>query len=84
MNDGDSARGELLPTVGLLLIFASVVGFALFLSSVGTSSGPSGYAAGVTVVAFLASLACFAADGRDSEERLGAPAREAMATGHTV
>jgi multisubunit Na+/H+ antiporter MnhB subunit len=71
MNGGDSATGEVLRTAGLLLNFAAIVAFALFLSTLGANSpGPSGAAAAVTAVAFLASLLCFAADRRRSEEQL--------------
>lgn len=84
MNDRNRAQGEFLPTAGLLLILTAVVGSALFLSSLGTGSGPSMLAAGVAVVAFFASLVCFAADASDSEERLGGSARGAMVGSRTV
>jgi Na+/H+-dicarboxylate symporter len=68
MNDGDSAKGEVLRTLGLVLNLAAIVAFALCLSTLGTTGpGASAAAAAVTVVAFLASLLCFAADRRHSE-----------------
>lgn len=71
MNSGDSAAGEVLRTLGLVLNLAAIVAFALFLSTLGTTGpGASAAAAGVTVVAFLASLLCFAADRRRSEAEL--------------
>ena len=71
MNAGDSAAGELLRTVGLVLNLAAIVSFALFLSTLGTSGlGASGGAAAVTVVAFVASLLCFVIDRRHSEAEL--------------
>ncbi|SBS79711.1 exported hypothetical protein [uncultured Mycobacterium sp.] len=71
MNDGDSAKGEVLRTLGLVLNLAAIVAFALFLSMLGTTGpGASAAAATVTVVAFLSSLLCFAADRRLSEAEL--------------
>ena len=71
MNGGDSAAGELLRTVALVLNLTAIVAFALFLSTLG-STGPvaSGAAAAVTIVVFLASLMCFAVDRRRSEAEL--------------
>jgi hypothetical protein len=75
MNDGDSASGEFLRTVGLVLNLTAIVAFALFLSTLGTTGpGASGAAAAVSVVAFLASLLCFAVDRRRSEAQLTVPA----------
>ncbi len=69
MYDGDSASGEILRTLGLLLNLSAIVAFALFLSTLGPGGpGPSALAAGITAVAFLASLACFAIDRRRTED----------------
>ncbi|OYN81254.1 hypothetical protein CG716_06940 [Mycolicibacterium sphagni] len=57
--------------MGLVLNLTAIVAFALFLSTLGTTGpGASGTAAAITVVAFLASLLCFAADRRRSEAQL--------------
>jgi len=74
MNAGDSAAGEVLRTVGLVLNLAAIVAFALFLSMLGTA-GPASTsaAAAATAVAFLTSLLCFAADRRRSEAQVTAP-----------
>ncbi|AQT78369.1 hypothetical protein B1R94_02640 [Mycolicibacterium litorale] len=84
MDDRDGAGGEILPTLGLLLMLTAVVGFALFLSTLGAGSGPSGLAAGVTALTFLGSLACFAIDGVGGEDRPGQSARAATVTTRTV
>jgi hypothetical protein len=69
MNDGDIASGEVLRTLGLMLNLSAIVAFALFLSSLAPDEpGPSILAAATTIVAFLASLACFAIDRRRTEE----------------
>ncbi|WP_445168226.1 hypothetical protein ACTXG7_02195 [Mycolicibacterium sp. Dal123E01] len=69
MNDGNIASGEVLRTLGLMLNLSAIVAFALFLSSLAPSEpGPSILAATITVVAFVASLACFAIDRRRTEE----------------
>ena len=71
MDGGDSAAGEVLRTLGLVLNLAAIVAFALFLSTLGAfNPGASGVAATVTVVAFLSSLLCFVADRRRSEAKL--------------
>jgi Na+/H+-dicarboxylate symporter len=71
MNGGDSAAGEVLRTLGLVLNLAAIVAFALFLSTLGTTGpGAAAAAAAVTVVTFLASMLCFAADRRRSEAEL--------------
>lgn len=84
MNGGDGAGGEALPTLGLLLMLTAVVGFALFLSTLGAGSGPSGLAAGGTAVTFLGSLVCFAIDGLRSEDRPGQSARAGAVNTRTV
>lgn len=69
MHGNDSASGEVLRTVGLLLNFAAVIAFALFLSTLGTAaSGPSYTAGAVTVATFIASLLCLMADPQRSEQ----------------
>ena len=71
MNGGDSASGEILRTLGLMLNLSAIVAFALFLSTLGTSSpGGSGATGAVAFVAFLASLLCFVADRRRSEAEM--------------
>lgn len=75
MNDQDGGTGEVLRTLGLMLNLSAIVAFALFLSTLGpTGPGPSALAAAITVVAFLASLACFAIDRRRTEEEPFRPA----------
>lgn len=70
MNGGDNASGELLRTLGLMLNLSAIVGFALFLSTLTPNgSGPSALAATITVVSFLASIACFALDRRRTEDQ---------------
>lgn len=60
--------GEILRTVGLLLNLTAIIGFAVFMSSLGgAGAGPSGTAAAITIGAFVSSLLCFAADGRDED-----------------
>ena len=82
MNAGDSAAGEVLRTVGLVLNLAAIVAFALFLSTLGTNGpGASGAAAAVSVVAFLASLLCFVIDRRRSEAELIPAAAAATVAG---
>jgi len=50
-------------TVGLLLNFAAVIAFALFLSTLGAPASSRSYAAAAIAVAtFVASLLCLAAD----------------------
>ena len=74
MYDGDSASGEVLRTLGLMLNLSAIVAFALFLSSFSPSNpGLSALAGGITLVAFVASLACFAIDRRRTEEDTFAP-----------
>jgi hypothetical protein len=69
MNDGDSASGEVLRTLGLMLNLSAIVAFALFLSTLAPNEpGPSVLAASVAVVAFLASLLCFVIDRRRTED----------------
>jgi hypothetical protein len=79
MNDGDSATGEVLRTLGLMLNLSAIVAFALFLSTLTPSSpGPSALAAAITVIAFVASLLCFAIDRhRTEDENFAADARPA-------
>ena len=75
MNDQDGGSGEVLRTLGLMLNLSAIVAFALFLSTLGpTGPGPSVLAAAVTVIAFLASLVCFAIDRRRTENENFAPA----------
>ncbi|AKK25774.1 hypothetical protein [Mycobacterium sp. EPa45] len=75
MNNGDNASGEVLRTLGLMLNLSAIVAFALFLSTLSPSgSGPSALAAGITIVAFLASLLCFAIDRHRTEEENSRPA----------
>ncbi|KDF00283.1 hypothetical protein Y900_015375 [Mycolicibacterium aromaticivorans JS19b1 = JCM 16368] len=75
MNDQDGGTGEILRTLGLMLNLSAIVAFALFLSTLGPGGpGPSALAAAITVVAFLASLACFAIDRRRTEEEAYGPA----------
>jgi hypothetical protein len=65
-----------------MLNLTAIVAFALFLSTLGTTGpGPSGAAAVVTVAAFLASLLCFAADRRRSEDKLTRAATAATIAG---
>lgn len=70
MNDGgDNASGEVLRTLGLMLNLSAIVAFALFLSTLSpTGSGPSALAGTITIVAFLASLLCFAIDRHRTED----------------
>lgn len=76
---------EILRTVGLLLNLAAVIGFAVFMSSLGAvGSGHSTAAAVVTIGAFVASLLCFAVDGRGDEEVLSKPPNSAGAVTRTV
>lgn len=81
MNGGDSASGEVVRTLGLMLNLSAIVAFALFLSTLAPSGpGPSALAATITVVSFLASLACFALDRRRTEaEQLRAAPTAAVA-----
>jgi uncharacterized membrane protein len=66
----DSA-GEVLRTVGLLLNFAAVIAFALFLGTLGTPGADRSYlAAAVAVATFVASLLCLAADPQRDEGEL--------------
>lgn len=84
MNDADGAGGEVLPSLGLLLMLTAVVGFALFLSTLGAGSGPSGLAAGITACTFLGSLVCFAIDGVRGEDRPAQSARAGAVNTRTV
>jgi hypothetical protein len=71
MDGRDSGAGEVLRTVGLLLNFAAIIAFALFLSTLGSAaSGRSYVAAAITVATFIASLLCLAADPQRDEDRL--------------
>ena len=71
MNGGDSATGEVLRALGLVLNLAAIVAFALFLSTLGSAGpGASGATGAVALVAFLASLLCFVVDRRRSEAEL--------------
>ncbi|MBB3600453.1 hypothetical protein FHT40_000086 [Mycolicibacterium sp. BK556] len=81
MTDGDSASGEALRTLGLMLNLSAIVAFALFLSTLSPSwGGPSVLAAAITVIAFVASLLCFAIDRhRTEDEQLPQAAATAVA-----
>ncbi|WP_149438406.1 hypothetical protein [Mycolicibacterium sp. P1-5] len=58
-----------------MLNLSAIVAFALFLSTLSPSgSGPSALAAAITIVAFLASLLCFAIDRHRTEEHNPRPA----------
>jgi hypothetical protein len=79
MNDGDNTSGEVLRTLGLMLNLSAIVAFALFLSTLSpTGPGPSALAAGITIVAFLASLLCFAIDRHRTEEGTSRPVPSAV------
>ncbi len=65
------AAGEVLRTVGLLLNFAAVIAFALFLSTLGESASSRSYvAAAIAIATFVASLLCLAADPQRAEDEL--------------
>jgi riboflavin transporter FmnP len=68
MHGADNAAGEVLRTVGLLLNFAAVIAFALFLSTLGTPASSRSYTVGAIAVAtFVVSLLCLAAEPQRDE-----------------
>ncbi|MDT5012940.1 MAG: hypothetical protein QOH57_4557 [Mycobacterium sp.] len=59
----EGAAPEALPTAGLILLMASVIGFALFLAGIGTGSVTLAVAAGtLALVSFTGSLGLLVAD----------------------
>ena len=71
MHGANSGAGEVLRTVGLLLNFAAVIAFALFLSTLGGPASNRSYAAAAIAVATLiASLLFLAADPQRAEDGL--------------
>ncbi|WP_179475569.1 hypothetical protein [Mycolicibacterium vinylchloridicum] len=53
-----------------MLNLSAIVAFALFLSTLTPSGpGPSALAGAITVIAFVASLLCFAIDRRRTEDQ---------------
>ena len=68
MDSEHGGAGEILRTVGLLLNFTAIIGFALFVSALGTASPNQSYMmGGITVATFVASLLCLAADQQGDE-----------------
>ena len=71
MHGANSGAGEVLRTVGLLLNFAAVIAFALFLSTLGGPASNRSYvAAAIAVATFIASLLFLAADPQRAEDDL--------------
>ena len=71
MHGADCGAGEVLRTLGLLLNFAAVIAFALFLGTLGTAATSRSYAAGaITVATFVASLLFLVADPQHAEDDL--------------
>ena len=71
MDSRNSGSGEFLRTVGLLLNFAAVIAFALFLSTLGAPASSRSYAAAAVAVAtFVVSLLCLVADPQRVEDDL--------------
>jgi riboflavin transporter FmnP len=68
MHSANSGAGEVLRTVGLLLNFAAIIAFALFLSTLGGPVSSRSYlAAAIAVATFIASLLFLAADPQRDE-----------------
>ena len=71
MHGADTGTGEVLRTVGLLLNFAAIIAFALFLSTLGGPTSSRSYAAAaITVATFVTSLLCLAADPQRAGDEL--------------